>query len=54
MVGVPTFLNQLWEHVIKNWGEIPARVCQNLVESITRRIEAVIIANRGDTKYQIM
>lgn len=33
------------------WEEIDQRICQNLVESMPRRLEAVIAAKGGPTKY---
>ena len=40
-----------WRRVEKEWNEIPDSVCQNLVASMPRRIEAVIKAKGGYTKY---
>jgi hypothetical protein len=42
---------ELWERVQTIWGEIPQSVCQNLIESMPRRVEAVIKAKGGYTKY---
>jgi hypothetical protein len=33
------------------WNEIAAEICRNLIESMPRRIKAVIRANGGHTKY---
>jgi transposase len=33
------------------WNRIPAQVCQNLVDSMPRRLEAVIKNHGGNTKY---
>ena len=33
------------------WGEIEPEVCQKLIESMPRRIEGVIKAKGGHTKY---
>ena len=33
------------------WKKIPAEKCQKLIESMPRRIEAVIKAKGGYTKY---
>ena len=33
------------------WNGIPPEVCQTLIESMPRRVEAVIKANGGHTKY---
>ena len=42
---------ELWERVETEWEKIPAEVCQNLIESMPRRIEAVLKAKGGHTKY---
>ena len=42
---------ELWERVEKEWEEIKPEECQNLIESIARRVEAVIRAKGGYTKY---
>ena len=42
---------ELWERVAEKWGEIEPAVCQNLIESMPRRIRAVIKAKGGHTKY---
>jgi len=42
---------EMWERVSKVWDDTPAEVCQNLIESMPRRIEAVIKAKGGHTKY---
>ena len=47
----PTSIHVLWERVQKEWNEIPAAVCQNLIESMPRRIEAVLQAKGDYTKY---
>ena len=43
---------ELWERVEKEWEEIKPEVCQNLIESMPRRIQAVIRARGRYTKYQ--
>jgi len=35
----------------KAWYSIPKEVCENLVDSMGRRLEAVIINKGGPTKY---
>ena len=47
----PKGILELWERVEKEWAAIPAEVGQNLIESMPRRIEAVIKAKGGYTKY---
>jgi hypothetical protein len=33
------------------WEKIPKEVCQNLIESMPRRVAAVLRAKGGHTKY---
>ena len=47
----PKGVHELWERVVEEWNKISSEVCQNLIESIPRRINAVIKANGGHTKY---
>ena len=47
----PAGITGLWERVEKEWNNIPASVCQNLIESMPRRVAAVLAANGGYTKY---
>lgn len=47
----PKGVHELWERVVEEWNEITPEVCQNLIESMPRRIKAVIKANGGHTKY---
>jgi transposase len=47
----PTGVWELWERVVEVWNAIPSEVCQNLIESMPRRLEAVIKAKGGHTKY---
>ena len=47
----PKGVHELWERVVKEWNQIPPEVCQNLIESMPRRIGAVIKAKGGHTKY---
>jgi hypothetical protein len=47
----PKEMGELWERVDKEWNEIEPEVCQNLIESMPRRVEAVIQAKGGYTKY---
>lgn len=46
-----TSLNQLWEVFEKEWEDIDQDICQKLVESMPRRLAAVIAAKGGHTKY---
>lgn len=47
----PKGVHELWERVEKEWNEIPPETCQKLIESMPRRIQAVIKAKGGHTKY---
>jgi hypothetical protein len=44
-------INELWERVQVVWDKIPAEECQKLIESMPRRVEAVLRAKGGYTKY---
>src|SRR5271155_5352150 len=46
----PKGVHELWDILAKEWNEIPSEVCQRLIESMPRRIGAVIKANGGHTK----
>ena len=37
--------------IIAEWNEIKKEECQKLIESMPRRLEAVIMAKGGHTKY---
>ena len=47
----PTGVWELWQRVVEVWNAIPPEVCQNLIESMPRRLEAVIKAKGSHTKY---
>ena len=47
----PSNINELWERVEKEWDAIPVDLYKTLIESIPRRINAVIKARGGYTKY---
>ena len=47
----PNSMEQLWKRVEKEWNEIPAQVCQGLIVSMPRRINEVVKAEGGYTKY---
>ena len=47
----PTGVHELWERVAKEWTGIPPETCQKLIESMPRRIQAVLKAKGGHTKY---
>jgi transposase len=42
---------ELWERVEKEWEAIPAKVCQDLISSMPKRVAAVLKAKGGYTKY---
>ena len=47
----PNRIHKLWERIQEEWKKIPAEECQKLIESMPRRIEAVIKVKGGYTKY---
>ncbi|KAI5115405.1 hypothetical protein M0805_004187 [Coniferiporia weirii] len=47
----PSGILELWERIQKEWNDIGASVCQGLIESMPRRVEAVIKAKGGYTVY---
>ena len=47
----PTGMLDLWERVFEKWREIEESACLRLVESMPRRVQAVIKARGGHTKY---
>ena len=47
----PTGVYQLWDRVVVEWGNISVEECQKWIESMPRRIWAVIKAKGGHTKY---
>jgi transposase len=47
----PAGMLELWERVEAEWNAIPAQVCLELIESMPRRIMAVLMAKGGYTKY---
>jgi hypothetical protein len=47
----PTSIDELWERVETEWEKIPVQVCVDLIESMPRRIAAVVEAKGGYTKY---
>lgn len=47
----PSSIHELWERVEREWEAIPAEVCLNLIESMPRRVAAVLKAKGKYTKY---
>ena len=48
---VPTSMHGLWERVEVEWEKIPKEVCVNLIDSMPRRVAAVLKAKGRSTKY---
>ena len=44
-------VHELWERMVGEWNKIPPETFHNLIESMPRRIQAVIKAKSGHTKY---
>ena len=47
----PSGIHDLWERVQVEWEGIPVEECQKLIESMPRRVQAVLKAKGGYTKY---
>ena len=47
----PTSIHQLWERVEREWEAISKDECMLLIESIPRRVSAMLAAKSGHTKY---
>ena len=47
----PNGIHELWERVQMEWERIPVEECQKLIESMPRRVQAVLKAKGGYTKY---
>ena len=47
----PASIQELWARVQKEWDDIGEQECRNLIESMPRRVEAVLKAKGGHTKY---
>ena len=47
----PTSLPDLTNALLEEWPKIPINTLLNLVESLPRRVEAVIAAKGGPTPY---
>lgn len=44
-------IDELWKRIQEVWNAIPASLCQSLIESMPRRIQAVKKAKGGYTRY---
>ena len=47
----PNSVHKLWDRIQEEWDKVEPDVCQNLIESMPRRLNAVLKANGGYTKY---
>ena len=47
----PAGIMELWERVQGEWEKIGVEECQKLMESLPRRMDTVIKAKGGYTKY---
>ena len=47
----PGGMLELWERVEEEWNKIDTAECQRLIESMPRRIQAVLKAKGGYAKY---
>ena len=47
----PKGMLELWERVQVEWDKIEPEVCQKLIESMPKRVEAVLKAKGGYTRY---
>ena len=47
----PKGVYELWDRVAEEWNKITPEDCQNLIESLPGRLEAVYKAKGGHTKY---
>ena len=47
----PSGCHELRDRVVVEWNRIPPETCQRLIESMPRRIGAVLKAKGGHTKY---
>ena len=48
----PNGIHELCERVQVEWERIPVEECQKLIESMPRRVQAVLKAKGGYTGYQ--
>ena len=51
--SAPIGVHQLWKRVVEQWKKIDEEQCQKWIESMLRRIEAVIDTKEAYIKYQI-
>jgi len=48
----PAGVGELWGQVQMEWDRITKEVCRNLIESMPRRMQAMVRAKEGKTGYQ--
>ena len=51
---LPETLQDLQRALLHEWGEIDQQVIRNLIQSIPRRMQAVIDARGGNIRYKVM
>ena len=49
--NLPTSVPNLTNALVAEWKQVPAAMIQHLVESLHRKVEAVIAAKEGPTPY---
>ena len=47
----PNRVHELWDRIEAEWEKIAVEECQKLIESMPRRVQAVLKAKGGYTKY---
>ena len=47
----PKSVHELWERVEKEWNGIPVEECRKLIQSMPRRLAAIVRTKGGYTKY---
>jgi transposase len=47
----PVSIHELWQRVKTEWDAIPVQTCLDLIESMPRRVQAVLKAKGKHTKY---
>ena len=49
--NAPQDIDELWQRVVTDWYKIPLETCTDLIESMPRRVAAVLKARGGHTNY---
>ena len=47
----PKWIHELCERIQDEWSKIPVELCRNLISSMPSRIQALLKARGGNTKY---